>query len=290
MAPPSVADPRLATRVATAVVILVVLVAMLFFAPPALWTLFMLAIALLACWEWSRLCGLAPRVEAAYQLASGALGAVFWVMAVMRADAAFTAAASTAFILATAFWILAAPLWLVRRLRPSPVVCAASGWLVVWPTWFAFVVLREWSPWLLLAVAALVWVADIAAYFAGRRFGRHKLAPAVSPGKTWEGVAGALAGVAVYGVALSWIAHAQSTPLSAVFESALGVPVVAAMLGLAALSVVGDLLESWMKRGAGVKDSSALLPGHGGVLDRIDALTSTLPVAALALSLRVGGP
>jgi phosphatidate cytidylyltransferase len=211
-------------------------------------------------------------------------------MAVMPAEAAFTAAASTAFILATAFWILAAPVWLARRLRPSPAVCAAAGWLVVWPTWFAFVVLREWSPWLLLAVAALVWVADVAAYFAGRRFGRHKLAPAVSPGKTWEGVAGALVGVAVYGVALSWIARTQSTPLSTVFESALGVPVIAAMLGLAALSVVGDLLESWMKRGAGMKDSSALLPGHGGILDRIDALTSTLPVAALALSLRVGGP
>jgi phosphatidate cytidylyltransferase len=280
----------LATRVATAVVILVILVAMLFFAPPALWAAFVLLVALTACWEWSRLCGLPPRALALYQLATGAIGAGFWLLAVLGDEAMFTAAASTAFILATAFWILAAPLWLARRLRPGPAVCAAAGWLVVWPTWFAFVVLREWSPWLLLAVAALVWVADIAAYFAGRRFGRHKLAPAVSPGKTWEGVAGALAGVAVYGIALSWIAHAQSTPITTVFDSALGAPVIVAMLALAALSVVGDLLESWMKRGAGVKDSSALLPGHGGILDRIDALTSTLPIAALALSLRVGGP
>jgi phosphatidate cytidylyltransferase len=281
----------LATRVATAVVILVVLVAMLFFASPALWALFVLVVALLGCWEWSRLCGLAPRALLAYQVASGAIGALFWVLAaVLDADTAFTAVASTAFILASAFWVLAAPLWLARRLRPPPAVCAVAGWLVVWPTWFAFVVLRDWSPWLLLAVAALVWVADIAAYFAGRRFGRHKLAPAVSPGKTWEGVAGALAGVAVYGVVLSWIAHAHATPITTVFASALGAPVVVAMLVLAALSVVGDLLESWMKRGAGVKDSSALLPGHGGILDRIDALTSTLPVAALALSLRVGGP
>ena len=280
----------LATRVATAVVILIVLVAMLFFAPPALWALFVLAIALVACWEWSRLCGLSPQALALYQLASGAIGAGFWVLAVVDTESAFTAAASTAFILATAFWVVVAPLWLAKHLRPGAAVCAAAGWLVVWPTWFAMVVLREWSPWLLLAVAALVWVADIAAYFAGRQFGRHKLAPLVSPGKTWEGVAGALAGVAFYGVVLSWIAHAQSTPLSAVFDSALGAPVIAAMLALAALSVVGDLLESWMKRGAGVKDSSALLPGHGGILDRIDALTSTLPIAALALSLRVGGP
>ena len=280
----------LATRVATAVVILIVLVAMLFFAPAAVWAIFVLAIALVACWEWSRLCGLSARALALYQLASGAIGAAFWVLAVIDTESAFTAAASTAFILAAVFWILAAPFWLAKRLRPGGAVCAAAGWLVVWPTWFAFVVLREWGPWLLLAVAAIVWVADIAAYFAGRRFGRHKLAPAVSPGKTWEGVAGALAGVALYGVTLSWIAHAQSTPLSAVFESALGAPVIVAMLALALLSVVGDLLESWMKRGAGVKDSSALLPGHGGVLDRIDALTSTLPIAALALSLRVGGP
>ena len=279
----------LATRVATAVVILVVLLAMLFFAPAPVWSLFVLVIALVAAWEWSRLCGLAPGAQALYQLATAAAGAGFWVLAVIDAGSAFTAAASTAFILAAAFWVLAAPFWIAKHLRPGPAVCAAAGWLVVWPTWFAFVVLREWSPWLLLAVAALVWVADIAAYFAGKAFGRHKLAPAVSPGKTWEGVAGALAGVALYGVLLSWIAREQSTPLSAVFESTLGLPVVLAMLLLAALSVVGDLLESWMKRGAGVKDSGALLPGHGGVLDRIDALTSTLPIAALALWLRVNG-
>ena len=199
------------------------------------------------------------------------------------------AAATTAFMLATAFWIVAAPLWLARKARPSPGTCAVAGWLVVWPTWYAFVVLRDASPWLLLAIAALVWVADIAAYFAGRKFGRHKLAPAVSPGKTWEGVAGAMLGVALYGVALDYVAQAHPTPLSGIFGFSLGVPVIVAMLGLAALSVVGDLFESWMKRGAGLKDSSSLLPGHGGILDRIDALTSTLPVAAFALSLKLGG-
>jgi phosphatidate cytidylyltransferase len=145
------------------------------------------------------------------------------------------------------------------------------------------VVLRDTSPWLLLALAALVWVADIAAYFAGKRFGRHKLAPAVSPGKTWEGVYGALAGVVVYGALLAWVANTYQTPLTSVFDNGASVVVIFAMLGLTAVSVVGDLFESWMKRGAGLKDSSQLLPGHGGVLDRIDALTSSLPVAALAL-------
>jgi len=280
----------LRTRVITAVAILVVLIGMLFFASAIAWSLFTLAIALIACWEWSRLAGLGPRGQPAFLFLSGAVGASFWLLYARDAQGAFTPAASTAFILSAAFWIVAAPPWLARRARPSAGICAAAGWLVVWPTWFAFVVLRDASPWLLLAIAALVWVADIAAYFAGRRFGKRKLAPAISPGKTWEGVYGALAGVAMYGLALSLIAHSRATPVSAIFEDALGLPAIACMLFLVALSVVGDLLESWMKRGAGMKDSSALLPGHGGVLDRIDALTSTLPVAALALSLRAGIP
>jgi phosphatidate cytidylyltransferase len=278
----------LRTRVITAVTVLVVFLGMLFFAPAIAWSLFVLAIALVSCWEWSRMSGLASRGQAVFLFVSGAAGAVFWLLYARDPEGLFTAAASTAFILSAIFWIVAAPAWLVKHARPSAPVCAAAGWLVVWPTWFAFVVLREASPWLLLAIAALVWVADIAAYFSGRRFGKRKLAPRISPGKTWEGVYGALAGVVVYGLVLSWIAHARVTPISAIFEDALGLPVVAAMLVLASLGVAGDLFESWMKRGAGLKDSSALLPGHGGVLDRIDALTSTLPVAALALSLRAG--
>jgi phosphatidate cytidylyltransferase len=131
----------------------------------------------------------------------------------------------------------------------------------------------------MLAVMALVWVADIAAYFAGRAFGRHKLAPAISPGKTWEGVAGAIAGVLIYGAAvLSYSPLAGKLPLPTAALAAL-------LVLLTAVSVMGDLFESLLKRQAGIKDSSQLLPGHGGVLDRIDALTSTLPVAALILHL-----
>ena len=273
----------LRTRVITAVAILVVLIGMLFFASAIAWSLFVLAIALVSCWEWSRLSGLGPRAQPVFLFLSGAAGASLWLLYARDAQGAFTSAASTAFILSAAFWIVAAPAWLAKKARPSPGLCAAAGWLVVWPTWFAFVVLRDASPWLLLAIAALVWVADIAAYFAGRRFGKRKLSPAISPGKTWEGVYGALAGVAAYGVALSWIAHGRDTPVTAIFADALGLPAIACMLVLVALSVVGDLLESWMKRGAGLKDSSNLLPGHGGILDRIDALTSTLPIAGLIL-------
>ena len=278
----------LLTRVITAVVVLLVLVAMLFFAAPIGWSLFVLVVALTACWEWSRMSGLSERGQMLYLFLSGALGACFWLLYVRDPEGAFVGFASRAFMLAAVFWILVAPAWLARHARPGAGLCGVAGWLVIWPTWFAFVVLRDVSPWMLLATAALVWVADIAAYFAGRRFGRHKLAPAISPGKTWEGVYGALAGVVAYGVALAAIARGQPLPFSAIFAGSLVWATLACMLVLAALSVVGDLFESWMKRGAGLKDSSSLLPGHGGVMDRIDALTSTLPVAALALAIRAG--
>ncbi|HXZ47629.1 MAG TPA: phosphatidate cytidylyltransferase [Usitatibacter sp.] len=280
----------LATRVVTAVAALAVLLAMVFLAPPALWSLFMLAVALVGLWEWSRLCGLGRGARATFLALSGAAGAASWLLYVLGPRAPFEALALAAFGIATVFWVAVAPLWLARHLRPASPLAAAAGWIVIWPTWVAFVVLRERGPWILLAAAALVWVADIAAYFAGRRFGRRKLAPQVSPGKTWEGLAAALAAVAAYGIALAAIARFQARPFTDVFDAWGGVPAVAAMVALAALSVVGDLFESWMKRGAGVKDSSSLLPGHGGVLDRVDALTSTLPVAALALAVRAMRP
>jgi phosphatidate cytidylyltransferase len=124
-----------------------------------------------------------------------------------------------------------------------------------------------------------VWVADIAAYFSGRAFGRHKLAPSISPGKTWEGVLGAVLGVTGYGtVILLFFPLIDHWPL--------GVPATLAIILLyTAVSIIGDLFESLLKRQAGIKDSSHLLPGHGGILDRIDSLTSALPFAALLIHL-----
>lgn len=274
----------LKTRVLTAIALLPVVLGMLFLAGPPAWAAFAMAIALVSCWEWSRLCGFGRAAQATYLAGSVAIGAAL-AFALLRGPAAVWAnLAQASFIASAYFWLFAVPLWLALRLRPEPWACGLAGWFVAWPMWAALVVLREAGPWVLLAVAALVWVADIAAYFAGRRFGRHKLAPAVSPGKTWEGVAGALLGVLAYGIALDILAHARPGPLTATFAPAAGAVAVAAMLGLAGLSVLGDLFESWMKRGAGRKDSSALLPGHGGVLDRVDALTPVLPAAALLLS------
>ena len=273
----------LLTRVLTAVALLPVILAALFLFSPGGWALFALAIALLSCWEWSRFCQFSEKGQAAYLAASGAIGAYVWLLALRYAPGSFAALALTAFIIAAFFWMLGAPLWLARLARPSPSMRAVAGWIVIWPMWFALVVLRETSPWILLAIAALVWVADIAAYFAGKGFGRHKLAPAISPGKTWEGVAGAMVGVVAYGLVLAWATKGHDTPLDLVFDKGGGLPAIAVMVLLAAMSVVGDLFESWMKRGVGLKDSSRLLPGHGGILDRIDALTAALPLAALAM-------
>jgi phosphatidate cytidylyltransferase len=257
---------------------------MLFLAPARAWLAFAAAIALLAFWEWSRLCGFSPAARRLY-LALCALGTGAFALASLQAPAAvFANLAQASFIASAYFWCFGVTAWLALGLHPEPWARGAAGWLVLWPFLAALVTLRAASPWVLLAAAALVWVADIAAYFAGRAFGRRKLAPSVSPGKTWAGVYGALAGVLAYGALLDIHAHWQPGPLSRLFDNPWGLATLAAMAGLTAFSVLGDLFESWMKRCAGVKDSSRLLPGHGGVLDRIDALTSTLPIAALLVA------
>jgi phosphatidate cytidylyltransferase len=129
--------------------------------------------------------------------------------------------------------------------------------------------LREQGAGVLISVMAIVWIADSAAYFSGRAFGRRKLAPRISPGKTWEGVAGALLALLLYGMLMNGLQSVASLPLLLLM-----------IVVLFYFSVLGDLFESWIKRVAGMKDSGTLLPGHGGVLDRIDALTSALPIAA----------
>lgn len=279
----------LLTRVVTAVVAILVLVALVFLGSRAVWSVFMLAVALVCSWEWSRFCALTRGGERIYLALSAVAGAALLYADLTAAPGRWLQAQYAVFALAAAFWVVVAPLWLARAWRPGPVARAVAGWIVIWPLWMAAIALRDAGPWTLLAAAALIWVADIAAYFVGRRFGRHKLAPAVSPGKTWEGAFGALGGVAVYAVIVWLVARAQFLPLAGALSDAPVLLALVAMLALGVLGIVGDLFESWMKRGAGLKDSSALLPGHGGVLDRIDALTSSLPVAALLVMLAGGG-
>ena len=180
-------------------------------------------------------------------------------------------ATSAAFLLAALFWALAAPVWLWRGVRDAArPLLAAAGLVVVIPAALALAILE---PSEVLAVLVLVWIADTAAYFVGRAFGRHKLAPSISPRKTWEGAAGGMGGALAYAIVLGVLSRGA-------WWTYLGIAAV-----LAVLSIVGDLFESAAKRQAGVKDSGTLLPGHGGVMDRIDSATATLPVAALLLSL-----
>jgi phosphatidate cytidylyltransferase len=147
--------------------------------------------------------------------------------------------------------------------------------------WLALMRLLDGGVAYMLSVLVIVWLADIAAYFAGRQWGRRKLAPAISPGKTWAGVAGAAAAVTCMAVLLARVAP-EAPAFSTLLQQRLGVATALAVLAaLVALSIMGDLFESMLKRQVDAKDSSHLLPGHGGVLDRIDALIAVLPAAAL---------
>ena len=262
----------------TALVLVALLLPSLFLLPPAYWALLAAVFIGVAGWEWGGLLGLG---DLRRLFLGGALTA-FCAAVSLLAPAAMGVGgsggeASSAWVVATylvaaGFWGVLVPFWLrVKWHLPHGLAGILAGFVVLFPTWLALVQLRIPGPGVLLAVLAVVWMADVAAYFSGRAFGKRKLAPSISPGKTWEGAIGAAVGVVLYGLALR-IGFAFA-PLS--------LPLwVFCLLGVTAVSVVGDLFESMLKRQAGIKDSSNVLPGHGGVLDRIDSLTSTLPVVA----------
>jgi phosphatidate cytidylyltransferase len=258
----------LKARVITALLLVAGFLAVLFLLPASGATAVFVLVAVLGAWEWAGLMQAGCRARAVFAVVVGLSCLLAW----LRPASAFPLLWGGAAL----FWLAVMPFWLARGWRPGRAGFAV-GWLLLVPTWAALAGLHARGPMLLLAVMALVWVADIAAYFTGRAFGRRKLAPSISPGKTWEGVAGAVAGVLAYG-----LAAAGALPALAGIAA---LPLAAFLLLLTAFSIIGDLFESMIKRQAGVKDSSQLLPGHGGVLDRIDSQTSTLPLVALTLHL-----
>ena len=270
----------LKTRIITALVLFGAFLSALFYLPPLGWLLFATLVAAVAAWEWGALMALAgaSRVVLGAGLALICLGLALLDPAALGLAPGFAEAGWRLgrwfYIPAAAFWLLAAPCWLRRRWPlPKSALGLAVGLLLILPTWLALVQLRQAGALALIAIMAVVWLADIAAYFCGRALGRHKLAPSISPGKTWEGAVGGALAVIVYGFAL---APRLPSVLAENFPLLLLVLIV-----LTAISVSGDLFESLLKRQAGLKDSSNILPGHGGVLDRIDSLTSTLPLVAL---------
>jgi phosphatidate cytidylyltransferase len=271
------------TRILTALVLVPLTIAALFLLPPREWGAITLVIVVIASSEWAALSGYPKRtgllLVAGIVLVGSCMLFTHWggfesddgwpkLLVVWICGAA------------SVFWVVIAPAWLYFGWRiESKIVLTAVGWLALIATWVAVVQLQARSPALLLALMAIVWVADTAAYFAGRRFGKRKLAPSISPGKTWEGVYGALFAVGIYALAL--LPFAERAGYSDRLLPAGVIAWVALVLALAAVSIVGDLFESQLKRQRGVKDSGKLLPGHGGILDRIDALMAALPPAAL---------
>ena len=262
----------LAARLATAAVLIAGLLAALFLLPSGILTVVVAIITALAAGEWARLCGLGAAGSAGYGMLAAAciLGAAF-------------GGASTAVLAGgAAFWIIAAPWWMWRGVEASQRRwLAVAGFAVLVP---AAVGLLAMTPLQVALVIALTSIADSAAYFTGRKLGRRKLAPSISPGKTWEGVYGAAVAALLFALAC----QALVPQLSEAIRGALWIPYLVAAAALCALGIVGDLFESALKRQAGAKDSGTLLPGHGGVLDRIDSATATLPVAA-GLWAMIGG-
>lgn len=276
-------------RVLTALVLLMVLLPALFYAQPE--PFFVIAGVFIAAggWEWARMNGLTMKTS----LGVGVLCAIFcagmwWSGLLAVALPRVWLAVGSIWVLAGA-WILKAGVqaWanFARPLRLSLGVAALCA------TWLAVAQARLMGVNFLISVLALVWMADIGAYFFGRalggRFSRQKLAASISPGKSWEGVWGGMLGV--MSMALIWrfadAAGGATVPSFYTLLAARGVSfMLVSVVFMTAMSVVGDLVESLMKRSAGVKDSSALLPGHGGVLDRVDALLPTLPLAMMLIS------
>lgn len=266
----------LKTRIYTVLVLLPLLLAALFYAPNALWAALLVVFLLAGSWEWGALAGWPHVGRTVFAVVLMGVALVLWLTDGVHVPFGRNVA-TVALAVSLLFWLTAVPLWLARGWRvQSPLALALAGAIVLLPTWLALVRLQPW-PVVLLTLMGIVWISDTAAYFAGRRWGRRKLAASISPGKTWEGVFGATVAVALY-CAVANMSGLAAHPL---LQGATGCGV---FLLLMALGIEGDLFESWVKRTAGVKDSGSLLPGHGGVLDRVDALTASMPAAALLLS------
>jgi phosphatidate cytidylyltransferase len=239
-------------------VLIAALLAALFLLPRPVLSVLVAVLLVLAGLEWARLCRL--------RRASAWLFAL--VMASLFLALDYAGLKKEAFALAALFWVLIAPVWMWRGVRPDQTTwIGAAGFAVLVPAGLAMLAL---GPLEVLLVLVLVWIADTAAYFVGRAWGRRKLAPTISPGKSWEGALGGLIGAVLYAIICGYF-----------IQGIAWAPFLAAAALLAMVSIVGDLFESAAKRQAGVKDSGTLLPGHGGILDRIDSATATLPLAAL---------
>jgi len=277
-------------RVLTALALLAILLPALLYPSFVPFALVVLVLMAAAAWEWGQLNGCAMWPSLGLGAGCVALCLLTWWLGWLQH------ALMPLWLGAGLFWVVSVVLMLragvVGWPRIPTLVRLLAGVVALWLAWLAAVQARMVGTNFLLSALALVWVADIAAYGAGRTFGlrftRQKLAPSISPGKTWEGVGGAVVGVLL--LAWGWVAAdaAWQAPVASLFTRLAQQSwwwLLPAVLFMVAMSVAGDLVESLIKRAAGAKDSSRLLPGHGGVLDRVDALLPTLPLAMMFFSL-----
>lgn len=273
-------------RILTAVALLAVLLPALFYPLPAPFCFLALVLIGAAGWEWGRLNGLLQVGSLSLAAVCVTVCSAFWALGWLSQPLFWVWAA------AGVLWIVGGGLLLAQGVKGWTLLLKSirlfGGVVVLCLAWLAMVQARLLGIEFLLSVMLLVWVADIGAYFAGRRFGgrfsRSKLAPSISPGKSWEGVWGGMLG-AVLMAGIWLVVDPGGRTLFHRLTAQHGVMMMlVGVIFLVAMSVVGDLAESLIKRSAGAKDSSRLLPGHGGVLDRVDALLPTLPLAMMLVS------
>jgi phosphatidate cytidylyltransferase len=276
-------------RIITALVLLLILLPALFYHSAAPFCAIALVLIAAGAWEWARLNGFGSAASLLSALACVVACSAAWWLGILEQSLPLL------WTLAGASWVLVAA-WVLRSgvaawSGHSRVVRLLAGLFSLWLAWLAVAQARVVGINFLLSILVLVWVADIFAYFAGRAFGgrfsRSKLAASISPGKSWEGVWGGMAGVLALSFVWRWadvVWEASVPSLYSHLGNKSGWLLLSAAVFMAAMSVVGDLFESLVKRSAGAKDSSGLLPGHGGVLDRVDALLPTLPLAMMLYS------
>jgi phosphatidate cytidylyltransferase len=257
----------LKTRVITAVVLLGLFLPALFYLPMMWWASAMLLLTLVCLHEWAGFLSLSPMQTHFYLAFSTITGVSMLVLLQQWGFHWFFYHALQVFMGMTFFWLIVVPLAMFfNTFFKQQAVNLFLGWCLMLSLWMALVTAQEINPYVLLVIISTIWLADSAAYFFGKQFGRHKLAPAISPGKTWEGVLGALLAVAVYAVTLK-ASGAVSTWW-----------VLPGLWVITIVGIYGDLFESFFKRRANLKDSGQFLPGHGGFLDRVDGVIPALPV------------
>ncbi|MCL2020692.1 MAG: phosphatidate cytidylyltransferase [Betaproteobacteria bacterium] len=268
----------LKTRILTAAVLLAIFIPSALFLPDLGWTILISVVVGVAAWEWAGLAGFGSRGRIAYVVLLFYI--LFIVSTILSSLGVWEGWASLDVfvwlwmlsLLACLFWFVVVPLWFRFRWQLKGMVGLVVGIFVLIPAWLGVVISPNKG--MLLFIISIAWVADIAAYITGRLFGKHKLAPTISPGKTWEGAVGAFVAVFFYLYIWFLLAGGYGDDIPMLLRIMfLGIAFV-----LTAACILGDLFESLLKRQAGVKDSSNFLPGHGGVLDRIDSLLALLAV------------